>query len=172
MKKTALDKLKNGDIVSRKYRGTITRHVVTSRTNSGTHFWVRDLKWGDDGYYDENHNLTEPKWFAVEYIKRVEEEEVVAHGRTEAIGAWVEVVWNDSYKPENHYISFGTEEFEGEDVISDSFGIGDDLIFYYATEQEWFDLKDGIAHSDGWKINPSKIEYNITIVIQEEGAFQ
>jgi hypothetical protein len=171
MKKTALDKLKNGDIVSRKYRGTITRHVVTSRTNSGTHFWVRDLKWGDDGYYDENYDLTEPKWFAVEYIKRVEEEEVVARGQKQLLGAWVWVIWNDSYKPESQYISFGTEVYEDEDVISDSFGIGDDEIFYYATEQEWFDLNDGIEHNDGWKIDLSRITYNFAIVIQE-GALQ
>jgi hypothetical protein len=26
---------------------------------------VRDLRWGNDGYYDENHILTEPKWSVV-----------------------------------------------------------------------------------------------------------
>ena len=57
--------LQHGDIVARKFRGTITKYVIAGITNSRTHFWVRDLRWGNDGYYDENHILTEPKWSVV-----------------------------------------------------------------------------------------------------------
>ena len=69
MKKEVLDTVVKGDIISKRYKGKVTRFVVTARTNSGTHFWVRDLKWGDDGWYDVNHDLTRSAWFAVEHTK-------------------------------------------------------------------------------------------------------
>lgn len=57
--------LKDGDIVSRSSRGVITNYVIISTTPSKQCFWVRDVQWGDDGFYDENHDLTEPKWSVV-----------------------------------------------------------------------------------------------------------
>jgi hypothetical protein len=57
--------LKDGDIVSRKFRGTVTNYVITATTQSMKHFWVLDLQYGDDKFYEENHDLTEPKWSVV-----------------------------------------------------------------------------------------------------------
>ena len=54
--------LKEGDIVTRKFRGNVDAYVVVGLTASREHFWVRDLRFGNDGFYDENHDLTEPKW--------------------------------------------------------------------------------------------------------------
>jgi len=61
--------LKHGDIVGRKFRGVITNYVITATTASRQYFWVRDVQWGDDGFYDENHDLTEPKWSVVSMAK-------------------------------------------------------------------------------------------------------
>jgi len=57
--------LAHGDIVQRTFRGTVTKYVIAGITNSREHFWVRNLQWGNDGWYDENHDLTEPKWSVV-----------------------------------------------------------------------------------------------------------
>lgn len=57
--------LKDGDIVSRTFRGTTTNYIITATTLGMKHFWVRDVQWGDDGFYDENCDLTEPKWSVV-----------------------------------------------------------------------------------------------------------
>lgn len=54
--------LKHGDIVARKFRGMVTNYVIVNLTASRRYFWVRDIQWGDDGSYDEHHDLTEPKW--------------------------------------------------------------------------------------------------------------
>lgn len=57
--------LKHGDIVARKFRGAVTNYVIVNLTEGKRYFWVRDIQWGDDGSYDENHDLTEPKWSVV-----------------------------------------------------------------------------------------------------------
>jgi len=61
--------LKDGDIVSRKFRGVITNYVITATTLSKRYFWVRDVQWGNDGFYDEHQDLTEPKWSVVSIAK-------------------------------------------------------------------------------------------------------
>ena len=57
--------LKEGDVVSRKFRGEVAQYVVVNLTAGRRYFWVRDLRFGNDGFYDENHDLTEPKWSVV-----------------------------------------------------------------------------------------------------------
>lgn len=57
--------LKEGDVVSRKFRGEVTNYVVVNLTASRRYFWVRETQWGDDGSYDEHHDLTGPKWSVV-----------------------------------------------------------------------------------------------------------
>lgn len=54
--------LKEGDVVSRKFRGKTTNYVVVGTTIGMQYFWLRDVQWGEDGFYDENYDLTEPKW--------------------------------------------------------------------------------------------------------------
>jgi len=54
--------LKEGDIVTRKFRGEVTTYVVVNLTAGREYFWVRETQWEDDGSYDEHHDLTEPKW--------------------------------------------------------------------------------------------------------------
>jgi len=61
--------LKDGDIVSRSFRGITTNYVITATTLNKQYFWVRDVQWGDDGFHDENHDLTEPKWSVVSIAK-------------------------------------------------------------------------------------------------------
>lgn len=57
--------LREGDIVRLKFRGGVADYVIVATTLSKQHFWVRELAHGDDGWYDENHDLTEPKWSVV-----------------------------------------------------------------------------------------------------------
>lgn len=55
-----------------------------------------------------------------------------------AIGAYVNIEFNDGELVDGYYISFGTyrddDEHEGE--IYDNFGVPDSRIFYYAPEGE------------------------------------
>ena len=57
--------LKEGDIVSRKFRGGVVNYAIVATTLSKKYFWVRELGFGNDGFYDENHDLTEPTWSVV-----------------------------------------------------------------------------------------------------------
>lgn len=57
--------LKRGDIVSRKFRGAVSNYVITATTANRQHFWVLDLQYGDDAFYEEHHDLTQPKWSIV-----------------------------------------------------------------------------------------------------------
>ena len=74
--------LKEGDIVRRKFRGGVADYVIVATTLSKQYFWVRELAFGDDGFYDESHDLTESKWSVV-----------VGHDLTEP--KWSVVAGND-----------------------------------------------------------------------------
>ncbi len=60
--KSDLANLKEGSRVSRKLGNKVLTYVVKDRTQGGKHFWVCEERYGNDGFYDENFDLTTPSW--------------------------------------------------------------------------------------------------------------
>ena len=80
----------------------------------------------------------------------------------QAIGATIKYYWGDvAYHPEEEienytaYVSFGELD---EDADVDSYGVSDDMIFYYAeNEQELQDYME--SPSDAWILVDYQLEY-------------
>lgn len=60
---------------------------------------------------------------------------------------------------ENVYISFGDYNKATEE---DSYGVPDNLVFYYVEAPEWDRLKLGERHHDGWRLVAAQIQTQTT----------
>lgn len=81
------------------------------------------------------------------------------------IGAEAHVKWEDE-DPNQwahwYYISFGTEvEDENGEVISDSFGVNDDFIFFYGSPKDEQEYRDGVH---GWTLLEWEFVYEDEVV--------
>lgn len=82
-------------------------------------------------------------------------------GRTkQPIGAWTTVEWHDGGR-ETAYISFGQWN---EDDNTDSYGVEDDAIFFYAHEGERQLNKLLTGYIDGFNVDGYELVYDISEV--------
>lgn len=72
------------------------------------------------------------------------------------IGAYAVIKWHDDDLKYEYYISFG--DWNEDDPETDSFGIPDDTIFFYAKPEDEQSLRDG---SEGWTLIDWEFVYPI-----------